>query len=634
MQFQSPDNKMHPEDRRNLVVFAVLSLVVWFVFDHFMLGPQLERMKAAQQAQQSRPMLADVKGGEGLRPREAIVAEDARVKLANSNMYGSIALVGGRLDDIRLTRYYKTIEKKENVTLLTPPGAQYAKYVEFGWLAGDGATEGDMPNKDTVWTLSGDSAKELKPGTTLTLVWNNAKGLKFTRKITLDDDSMFMVTQTVTNNSGATVTLYPYSFVAQRGVPEEYYGATRVHEGPIGYIGNELVEHNYVKIAKEPRDERSAYNGWIGITEKYWLTSLIPTQGEDVKYRFLYTPSAYADQEPLYQTDAVASARVVKPGETAENVQHVFVGAKEISALNGYEKSLGVKHFDLAVDFGLWYFLTKPLFYLLDFLAKHVGNFGIAIIILTIIVRSAVFPLANASFRSFAKMKKIAPQMTELREKYAGDKERLQKELVILYEKEKVNPMSGCFPLLVQIPIFFALFKVFSVTIEMRHAPFYGWIHDLSMPDPTSVFNLFGLLPWNPPAALMIGVWPCLMLFFMRLQYYLNPPPTDKTQAIMVQVMPFFLTYILSKYASGLVIYWTFSNMLSIIQQVIIMRSMGVEIHLFSRSKAEKELEEQVKHGPDVHPDLVVAGEEIEEALGVEDAKTVSAPKPKKKKKR
>jgi YidC/Oxa1 family membrane protein insertase len=253
---------------------------------------------------------------------------------------------------------------------------------------------------------------------------------------------------------------------------------------------------------------------------------------------------------------------------------------------------------------------------------------------LTFVVRSAVFPLANTSYKSFAQLRKVSPQMYELREKYADDKQKLQEELVKLYQKEKVNPMAGCLPMLVQIPIFFALFKVFSVTIEMRHAPFFGWIHDLSQPDPTSVFNLFGLMPWTPPQALMIGAWPCMMLFFMRLQYYLNPPPQDKTQAIMVSFMPFFITYILSKYASGLVIYWTFSNMLSIIQQIIIMRSMGVEIHLFSRSKAEKELEEQVKHGPDVHPELVVAEDEIEDALHMNEPKAVTPPKPKKKKKR
>ncbi|MBU0859001.1 MAG: membrane protein insertase YidC, partial [Alphaproteobacteria bacterium] len=475
--FNSPDGKMHPDDRRNLIIFAVLSILVWFSFDHYLLTPHLEKMKAAKEAAVNLPSLASVTGAEAVRPRESIIADGQRIAIRNDKIFGSLPLVGARLDDMKLVDHYKTLEKTDHVVLLTPAGAPYAKYVDFGWLPGDGVTAEALPGNETRWQLAEGSADTLTANNNVKLVWNNGRGLRFERVIALDSDSMITVTQNVTNTGGKTVTLYPYALIAQRGLPEEYYGRATVHEGPIGYIGGKLIEHSYKKMTKEPRDEIQATSGWIGITEKYWLTSVIPAQNENTKFRFLYTPSQYSDQQPLFQTDIVGVPRVLKAGETATAAQHVFTGAKKIDSLQSYEESLGVKHFDLAVDFGLWYFLTKPFFWILNFLAGHVGNFGVAIIILTVMVRAMVFPLANASFRSFAQMKKVAPRMKELRDQYADDKAGLQAELVKLYEKEKVNPMAGCLPILIQIPIFFALFKVFSVTIEMRHAPFFGWIH-------------------------------------------------------------------------------------------------------------------------------------------------------------
>lgn len=630
--FNSPDNKMHPQDRRNMIIFAVLSVFIWLGFDHFLLAPHMQKMEAAREFAASRPTASAV-GAPSLRPRDEVITEAERLPVRNEKMFGTLSLTGGRIDDMQLVNHYKTLEKTDHVVLLTPAGTPHAKYVETGWLPGAGADEGSLPSATTRWRVAEGSARELAANGSITLEWDNGRGLLFTRKLELDDDSLITVTQGVTNKTGAAVTLYPYSLVAQRGLPEEHYAGKSGHEGPVGYIGGKLYEYAYKKMAQNPREEYQSAHGWIGITQKYWFTGLIPAQGEDTKFRFLYNIGAYAEQEPLYQADIVGAARTIQPGASATAVQNVFTGAKQIGSLNRYERDLNVRHFDLAVDFGLLYFLTKPLFYLLEFLANHVGNFGIAIIILTFMIRIAVFPLANASFRSFAKLKKVTPEMTALREKHGNDKMALQQELVKLYEREKVNPMSGCFPILVQIPIFFALFKVFSVTIEMRHAPFYGWIHDLSQPDPTSLFNLFGLIPWDPPSFLMIGAWPCMMLFFMLVQKNLNPPPQDKTQAMILRFMPFMVTFILAKFAAGLVIYWTVSNALSVLQQFVLMKSMGVEVHLFSRSKGEKDLEKKVEEGPTVHPGLVVAEHEVEEALG-DATKPVSAPKPRKKKKR
>jgi YidC/Oxa1 family membrane protein insertase len=333
----------------------------------------------------------------------------------------------------------------------------------------------------------------------------------------------------------------------------------------------------------------------------------------------------------------MGAGKTLKPRESHENVTRLYAGPKKLDILENYEKQFGWHHIDLSVDFGMYYFLTKPLFYLLHWLGDLAGNFGVGIILLTFVVRLFVFPLANTSYKSFAQLRKVSPQMYVLREKYSDNKEKLQEELVKLYEKEKVNPMAGCLPILIQIPIFFALFKVLQISVEMRHAPFFGWIKDLSAPDPTSIFNLFGLIPWDPPAPLMIGAWPCFMLIFMILQKKMSPPPQDKMQKAMMDFMPFFITYILSSFAAGLVIYWTFSNALSVIQQYVIMKSMGVEPHLF-KSKEQKALEKKIEEGPAVHPALGVLEHQAEEALfgeeKAEDAKPVSPPKPKKSKKK
>jgi YidC/Oxa1 family membrane protein insertase len=629
---------MHPEDRRNLVIFIIASLLVWYLFDNFLLQPRLEALKQTREAQtQQLATPSAIAAPEIARDREDVLREVPRLSIDNPAVAGSLSLTGGRFDDLRLKKYVKTLHGTDNVVLLSPVETEHPKYVEFGWLP-DETKKINIPGPETRWQAEGGN--RLSPESPVTLYWENGQGVRFEQRLSIDANYLVTVTQRVINHGAAPVSLYPYALIAQKGLPEGYQGNRIAHEGPLAYLDGQLMEIPYNKLVKEPQQDVKAGSGWIGMSEKYWFTSVIPPQQDAKTFRFLRTPALTKDGKDKYQVDYVGPVLSVPPGGTSETTNHLFAGAKELRLLNQYEKSIPAHHFDLAVDFGLWYFLTKPIFYILDFLARTTGNFGIALIILTIAMRAAVFPLASTSFRSFAKMKKISPYLKELREKHSGDKVRLQEELVKLYEREKVNPMAGCFPIIVQIPIFFALYKVLSITIEMRHAPFYGWIHDLSAQDPTTIFNLFGLIPWTPPSPLMIGAWPCLMLLAMLVQRNLNPPPQDPSQAMMVNVMPFFMTYVMAKFAAGLVIYWTLSNTLSVLQQYVIMRSMGVPVHLFRRGKEDKEMEEMVRKGPNVHPGLEVMEDEVEDALfsrkdgEVAPAVTVSPPKKKKKKKK
>lgn len=643
-------DKMHPDDLRNLLVFIVLAVVIWVSYDHFLLQPKLDAMQKAQQEKERQlsekaqmpgvtNLIADLK------PRDQLI-RGGRIALENDMIDGSFNLKGARFDDINLKSYFKTAERSEEVHLFSPVGSYHPRYTGFGWVASDKAMR--VPTKDDTWQIAPDSAsRTLAPNQTVTIFWDNGQGLRFERDLSIDDQYLFTVKQRVINNSGREVTLFPFGLIAQHGLPEDLYGRWIVHEGPIGYIDGELTELSYKKIQDKPQKEVTAAEGWIAMTEHYWLTSLFPEVKDGNQFRFLFKEPEAEGQLPTFQVDVMGAAQTIAAGESAENTTHFFAGPKKLSLLEGYEKDLDLKHIDLSVDFGMYYFMTKPLYYLLHWLRDIVGNFGIAIILLTVLVRLMVFPLANKSFKSFAGLRKIAPKMTEMREKYGDDREKLQQELVKLYEKEGVNPMAGCMPILIQIPIFFALFKVFQISIEMRHEPFFGWINDLSAPDPTSIFNLFGLIPWDPPQQLMIGAWPCLMLIFLILQKKMNPPPQDKMQKIMMDVMPFFITYLLSGFAAGLVIYWTFSNALSVVQQYIIMTNMGVKPELF-KSKAQKEEERKMREA-NVHPgmemlkdDLKEAEEKFEEALfGDEEEqkaalppKEISKPKPKKSKKK
>jgi YidC/Oxa1 family membrane protein insertase len=623
----------HPQDLRNLMIFIAMSVLLWFAYDHFIMKPKVEAMRAqqAQQAKEIASFTPEQLDAQKEKPRPSVIEATRRLSFDNGVVYGTINLTGARLDDLHLHDYYTTVEKTENVVVLSPAGGPFPRYLEYGWVAQGQNVR--TPASDTVWQVQGNS--KLTAETPVTLIWNNGQGLRFEKTISLDDSYGFAVEQRVVNNTGREVTLYPYALVTEHGLPAEYFHRWIIHEGPIGYIGGELIEHKYDDIADKRQDAYDASTGWIGITEKYWLAALVPPQDEAAKYRFTHTLPAVPGAKERYQVDITGAGRTVAAGETATYTTHSFIGAKKVSLLEGYEKEWGVAHFDLAVDFGLFYFLTRPFFFILNLFYGLVGNFGVAIIMFTVLLRICVFPLANTSFRSFAKMRQVSPQMYELREQYKDDKKKLQEELVKLYQREKVNPMAGCLPILVQIPIFFALFKVLSNTIEMRHAPFFGWIQDLSMPDPTTIFNLFGLIPWTPPQFLMIGVWPILMLLTMLVQRRLSPPPQDKTQAMVINMMPWLMTFILAGFASGLVIYWTFNNLLSVIQQYIIMRRMGVEVHLFKRSKEEERLEQAVMDGPSIHPEVELAEEQVEEALfGEGDGPVKPAPKRVKKKKK
>lgn len=634
---------MHPEDLRNLLFFFALAGLFYLAYDTFILRPQAEALKA--QHVQAQMLKAEGVGtvipkvSETFLERPAALAKtNQRVRFENEEVSGSISLKGARLDDLNLRTYFEKLDKKDPVAVLAPRGMKFFRTIDTGWIAGDKAVK--VPDADTLWQVRGND--KLAPDAPVTLVWDNGQGQVFEQTFALDAHYMFTITQTVKNNSGAAITLYPYGLVAQRGMPPHFQGTWVSYEGPIGYIGAELFQKDYGGLRKQQKFTAQGDQGWIGFTDKYWLTTLIPAQGENAKYSFSFAGADAKDKEGkgIYQTDYLGAAREIAAGQSAVVTQNLFVGAKRVLLLKDYQEKLGIAKFDLSVDFGWFWFMTKPFFYALHYLGLWVGNMGVAIIILTVILRGAVFPLTNISYRSFAKMKKVGPAVMELRKSYGEDKQKLQQELIALYQREGVNPMSGCFPILLQIPIFFALYKTFFVTIELRHAPFFGWIHDLTAPDPTSIFNLFGLIPWDPPAVLMIGVWPCLMLTAMLLQKQLNPPPQDAIQRDMANYMPFMFAYMMGHFASGLVIYWTFSAYIGLLQQIIIMKSLNVPIHLFGETEDEKELNKAIDKGPAVHPLAEMAENEVEGALfgeGDENAtpaKTVSKPKPKKSKKK
>jgi YidC/Oxa1 family membrane protein insertase len=643
MKTRDPNN-IHPEDMRNMFLFFVAALLVYFLYNNMIVKPQQEALrKASISALQVKTDAVTGLIEQQQRPRAEVMKESPRIAIDNGVIYGSIALQGGRIDDISFHEYYEEMEKKKNVTLLSPKGSEFPRYIEYGWIPADKATL--VPTGETLWRVRGN--EKLTKENPVKLTWDNGQGLRFERVFSIDENYMITVRQTVLNDSGRQVTLFPYGLITQTGFPPFYQGVWISHEGPIGYIGEELMEVKYKTLWKEPEQTYEASRGWAGITDKYWLTALIPPQGENVKYRVNRTgdlPGKKQKGQPLpkdwgrYQVDYHGDGITIDPGKTGESESRLFAGAKKVLQLEQYEKQYNIPHFDLAVDFGWFWFMTKPFFYILHFFDSTIGNMGVAIILLTILIRGAVFPLTNVSYRSFAKMKKVSPMVLEMRKTHSGDKKKLQEELVKLYEREGVNPVAGCFPMLIQIPIFFSLYKTLFVTIDMRHAPFVGWIHDLSAADPTNIFNLFGLLSFSPPAFLHIGIWPLLMMTLMYMQQKLNPPPQDPLQRDMAMYMPLMMTYIMSKFAAGLVIYWTFSALIGLIQQMIIMRMMDVPIHFLGETREEKKLEEEIEKGPAVHPLMEMAekelfGEESVVAAG-DNGPTVTPPKPRRKKKK
>lgn len=629
----NPD-KMHPQDMRNLILFAILAIGMWLSYDHFFARPHAE---AVRQSVINAKRIAAAAPSEILdtaieKPRAEMIASTSRVQIETKSLDGSINLVGARLDDVQLKDYYKTVERKEEVTTLSPARTAHPRYVESGWIGKDIA---GLPNANTQWKVKGENSV-LTSSTPVTLIYTAPSGLVFEKTFTVDEDFGFSIEDRVSNTSGAPITLYPFALATEHGLPEDYLHQGPIHEGPIGYIGEKLEERDYKDFKKKPEESFSATTGWIGLTGKYWLTALAPAdQTGEQKFRFISSPAVNEKTKDRYQTDVTGGAKEIAPGDTASSKVNVYSGAKKLKLLEKYETQWGIPHFDLAVDFGWFYFLTKPFFLAINFLYGLTGNFGIAIIIFTCVLRVFVFPLANVSYRSFAKLRQVSPEMYNLRHEYKDNKPKLQEELVKLYQKHNVNPAAGCLPIIVQIPIFFALYKVLSNTIEMRHAPFYGWIQDLSAKDPTSVFNLFGVLPYDVPSFLMIGAWPCFMLIAMIIQKNISPPPDDPIQARLIAIMPWFMTYVMSGFAAGLVIYWTVNNLLAVVQQIIIMRSMGVPVHLFSKDEDKKKLEKEIEEGPIVEPSLVILEKEIEDAITPDgEPKILSKPKPKKKKKK
>jgi YidC/Oxa1 family membrane protein insertase len=586
-------------ETRNLVLAIVLSVAILagWPFLHQALfpappaPPQTAQQQTGQQAgdvpdsageagvpQVDEAGIPQVEGGEAVPADAAATREDAvaaapRVTIDTPRLSGSINLRGARFDDLTLLGYREELDADSPlIDLLQPAGGLNAYFAQFGWSP---AGELQVPTSDSVWQADGE---RLAPGSPVTLSWTNDAGVTFQQILTVDENYMFTVTQRIENGSGAAVAAAPYGRIYRAGTPD-VLGFYILHEGLIGVFNGVLEERDYEDIIDEPggREQFQTTGGWMGITDKYWLVALLPDQQTPVVSSFKHTGQAQDRYHVNYISDPVS----VAPGSAAESTGRVFAGAKETVLLDEYEEQLGVTSFDLAVDFGWFYFLTKPIFLAIHWLNEIFGNFGVAILILTVGIKLVFFPLANKSYRAMSKMKLLQPKIIEMRERLGDDKQKMQQEMMDLYRKEKVNPLSGCLPILVQIPVFFALYKVLFVTIEMRHAPFFGWIQDLSAPDPLGIFTLFGLLDYQVPGILQIfniGIWPILMGLTMYLQQKLNPPPADPIQAKIFGILPIVFTFILGTFPAGLVIYWTWNNFLSIVQQYIIMRRMGVAI--------------------------------------------------------
>ena len=592
---------MKSEDTRNLFLAAALSILVMVGWQYFYAGPLSHREHQAQTqanvtppASEAQPSAAPAAGaarvGAAVPPGapaaieaqtvSQALAASPRVIIDTPSIGGSINLKGGRIDDIILRDYRETVDPKSpNVRLFSPPGAPDAYWAETGFVSPGG---GKTPNLDTVWTAD---RQTLSPSQPVTLTWDNGEGLLFKRKIAIDDKYMFTITDSVVNSGSAPVGVQSYGLVLRHGRPN-VAGYSVLHEGFEGVVGGQEHAPTYAAIDKAT-GKVEAYKGdggWLGFTDKYWGSAIIPDQTAPIDVRY----SASGAVQPIdYQADFLGKEQTVAPGATVETTTRLFAGAKEVSTIDGYAAKLGIKKFNLMIDWGWFYFITQPMYWLIDTIYKFVGNFGVAIMIVTVLVKGAFFPLANRSYQSMAKMKKIQPQIAALKDLYPDDKVKQQQEQMALFKREGVNPVAGCLPMVIQIPVFFALYKVIFITIEMRHAPFFGWIRDLSAPDPTNVFTLFGLIPWDPTALpvfghfLALGIWPLIMGVSMFFQMKMNPEPTDPVQKQMFSWMPVIFTFMLGTFPAGLVIYWTWNNTLTVLQQSLIMKKAGVKIELF-----------------------------------------------------
>tara|TARA_A100000171_G_scaffold48981_1_gene57241 strand:+ start:971 stop:2689 length:1719 start_codon:yes stop_codon:yes gene_type:complete len=565
---------MQTDENRNLLITIILCIVIFFSWSYFFpsapLPPQEATDVASSSVTGSIPLDAPQNIAATTLPREeALSQSSSRITIETPSLKGSINLVGGRLDDIMLVKYQETTDPDSpSIHLLSPAGSSSPYYADIGW--GVVGSDISLPNEQTVWHTDSSS---LTPQNPVLLTWNNGQGLVFERQISVDDNYVFKMTQRVRNTGTASVSLYPYALISRHGKPdtEDFF---ILHEGMTGYLNGSLEEVKYADLVDSPTQTFDTKGGWLGITDKYWLVALVPDQNLTAKASY-----RYKNQGPgIYQTDLVGTPQQIQPKDVYENTVHLFAGAKVLSMLDQYETQLGVTHFDLAVDLGWFPYITKPIFLFLTNTAKWCGNLGIAILILTLLFKLLFFPIANKQYRAMARMKDIQPKIKKLQERFSDDKMRMNQEMMELYKREKVNPVSGCLPMLLQIPVFFALYKVLFVTLEMRHAPFYGWIHDLSSPDPTNIFTLFGLIPWDPPSMMMLGLLPIIMGITMFAQQKLNPAPADPAQAKVFMILPLVFTFVLARFPAGLVIYWTWNNILTILQQYAIMRLSGTKI--------------------------------------------------------
>ncbi|WP_062217696.1 membrane protein insertase YidC [Aureimonas sp. D3] len=587
------------ENSRNFLIAMALSIAVLIGWQFFVISPRSEAQRQLEQSQQATLQTPTTPAGTAQDPavspagRESVVptsqspevtgqtrdtalAANPRIPIDTPSVSGSINLQGARLDDLRLKGYHETVsDSSPTIVLLSPETiGKDAYFAELGYT---GQNVGALPGPQTLWTAT--PGQTLTPATPVTLTATNGQGLTFTRTISVDNKFMFTIEDRVANTSGAPVAVSSYGRVVRFSKPE-VASAYVLFEGLLGVFGDDgLHEVKYHNIEEEKEtNPPSASNGWLGITDKYWATALIPPQNDGTfQPHFRYS----ADGRSYYQSDYLEQPVTIEPGATVSTSSRVFAGAKVVDVINGYEHDLGIRQFGQLIDWGWFYFITKPMFWAIDHLYTLTGNFGVAILLITVILKLFFFPLASKSYKSMAKMKTVQPKLTELREKYADDRAKQQQEMMRIYKEEKINPAAGCWPVLVQIPVFFALYKVLYITIEMRHAPFFGWIHDLAAPDPTSLFNLFGLIPITLPHLLMVGVWPMLMGITMFIQMRLNPTPPDPAQQMVFTWMPVIFTFMMASFPAGLVIYWTWNNTLSITQQSIIMKRHGAKIELW-----------------------------------------------------
>ena len=586
-------------EQRNLILAVAFSISILLAFQYFYEMPRLERLKRQQATEQIQPLAPAELGaqappalGAGAPPvpgaamppasvaetlRQAALEKGRRVPIRSARLHGSILLDGGRIDDLTLADYRATPDPQSpEIVLLSAGGVPEPYYAEFGWVAAPG-TSPKLPDSKSEWRTEDEA---LTPESPLKMTWDNGEGLRFTRTISLDEGYLFTVTQRVESVGSEPFTLFSYGLISRTGTPD-VSPFWFLHEGPAGVLNGKLEESDYDDLKDDGPVEMSSNGGWLGIKDQFWLVALVPSQDGELKARFTYDGEGGPGID-RYQVDYLhQGGRELAPGGTIEVTSHLFAGAKEMRLLERYAKELGAERFHMAIDYTKIYFLTFPLHKVLLYFVGLLGNYGLAILLLTVIVKLIFFPLANKSYKAMSRMKKLQPEVTKLRERVGDDRQRLNQEMMALYKKEKVNPLAGCLPIVIQLPVFFSLYIVLFVTIEMRHAPFFGWIRDLSAPDPLGVLTLFGLIQWEPTGWLVmlnIGIWPLLMGLSMFLQTKLNPQPADPMQARLFMLMPIFFTFLLATFPAGLVIYWTWNNVLSITQQWIIMRRAGVRI--------------------------------------------------------